>query len=658
MRLTQNGLLLILNIQCMNLIFRKASWLLFLTVYLGLQASAQTRRIDSLRNRLAFEKGVNKQQDLLLKLCEQNFSLSADSLSSYVKRGLTLCKEGSTAHFRFKNFYCFYFLKMGKATEAIRYTDSLMKQASSESISTLARLELRYHRTVSLIRDNQYKESIASALNLLGEGEKSKDTLSVLRAYSLLGWANMELESEREAIQWLNKGLRYTTNQTMLANANSLFLNIASCYNLINQPDSALYYINNGLGYCLLSENLTSQANALNIRAAIYSRSSQPGKALHDLENALVIRQKVGDLHYIISDMGQLAHFYAYVNQPEKGIAIALEGIPLAIQANNIYKLIYLKKGLEKNYEAANRKDDAIRTLVDILHLKDSLYEENTEADIAEMKTKYELTKKENIIIQQKAKLLQNRYVSVGSGIAFLLGGIIVWLAYRNHKHKQERKMEQALAEEKIHSIHAVKQAEEKERKRIAADLHDNLGSYAAAITSNIRYLKESGSGENEQLIAQLDENAQGIVTQLSDSIWVLKNEQLEVTKLADRFKSWAQRLIQNYPGVKYFYEEEISNDIEFTPGKMLNIFLILKESLNNALKHSQCTEIRIQFISTDRLLISIEDNGKGFASGKTQGGNGVENIKYRAAQSDLTVRWETSHPTGTKIVLSSTTTN
>ncbi len=658
MRLVQNGLLLILNIQCMSLIFQKASWLLFFMVYLGLQASAQTKRIDSLRSRLAFEKDMNKQKDLLLKLCEQNFSLSADSLRKYVNEGLTRCDERSTDHFRFKNFYCFYFLKMGKAAEAIRYTDSLMKQASSESISTLARLELRYHRTVSLIRDNQYKESIASALNLLGEGEKSKDTLSVLRAYSLLGWANMELESEHEAIQWLNKGLRYTNNTTLLANANSLFLNIASCYNLINQPDSALYYINTGLAYCIQSENLTSQANALNIRAAIYSRSTKSKVALNDLENALVIRQKVGDLHYIISDMGQLSHFYAYVNQPEKGIAIALEGIPLAIQANNIYKLIYLKKGLAKNYEAANRKDDAIRTLVDILHLKDSLYEENTEADIAEMKTKYELTKKENIIIQQKAKLLQNRYVSVGSGIAFLLGGIIVWLAYRNHKHKQERKMENALAEEKIHSIHAVKQAEEKERKRIAADLHDNLGSYAAAITSNIRYLKESGSGENEQLIAQLDENAQGIVTQLSDSIWVLKNEQLEITKLADRFKSWAQRLIQNYPGVKYFYEEEISNDIEFTPGKMLNIFLMLKESLNNALKHSHCSEIRIRFISTDQLTISIEDNGSGFPATNTNTGNGIENIKHRASEFDLKVQWEMLTPSGTKVTIFTTTTN
>ena len=106
-----------------------------------------------------------------------------------------------------------------------------------------------------------------------------------------------------------------------------------------------------------------------------------------------------------------------------------------------------------------------------------------------------------------------------------------------------------------ICSLQAIKQAEEKERKRIAADLHDNLGSYAAAISSNIRYLKGNNHEENQLIVAQLDENAKGIVTQLSDSIWVLKNEQLSITKLADRFKAWTQRIIQNYPHVKYFYQ-------------------------------------------------------------------------------------------------------
>ncbi len=308
---------------------------------------------------------------------------------------------------------------------------------------------------------------------------------------------------------------------------------------------------------------------------------------------------------------------------------------------------------MHRSAKAAHRINDYAEILKNIIFLKDSLHNKNSEGAIAEMVTKYELQKKENIIIQQDNKLIRNRYISIGSAIAVILASLIFWLIYRNYSHIQQRKMEQALAAEKISSIKAVQQAEEKERKRIAADLHDNLGSYAAAITSNIRYLKEEPLKDNEFIISQLDENAQGIVTQLSDSIWVLKNEQLPITKLADRFKAWTQRIIQNYPTVKYFYEEDITNDIELTPGKILNIFLILKECLNNSLKHSNCTEIRIYFVSNEKLHLRIEDNGKGFQSNMLNRGNGVENIKYRAKECDLHVSWQSLTPSGTRVVIS-----
>jgi len=616
---------------------------------------SQTKRIDQLRDRLAGETARSKQQTLLLDLCEQYSSLSADSLQQYVNMGLAISKENSNEHFLFRNYYCFYFLKLGDATQSRIYSDSLLRRVSSLKNNEQILLEILANKAIAQVRENQYKEAIETSLKFLEGAEHRKDTLCVLRAYTILGWVNMELDNVPESINWLSKGLQYTDNVQILSNISSLHNNIASCYEHIRQYDSAIHYVNLGLKYSTAVENLGNQANALNIRADIYSKTNKIKKAQQDLEEALIIRGKIGDLPYIIADMGQLSRFYATTHQTDKGISLALEGIKLSRNSNNLYKLIYLNQALAKNYEAASNIPEYAKVLKEIIYLKDSLHEKNSIDAIAEMVTKYELQKKENIIIQQENNLIKNHYFSVGAGIAFILASIIIWLIYRNYTFIQKRKMEFALAEEKIHSSKAVQQAEENERKRIAADLHDNLGSYAAAITSNVRYLKE-GRMEPSSLISQLDENAKGIVTQLSDTIWVLKNEQLPITKLADRFKAWTQRMIQNYPDVRYYYEEDIVEDIEFPPVKMLNIFLILKECLNNALKHSRCTTIMIHVSSDHGLCISIADNGKW--AEESIAGNGIENIKHRAKECDLMIVWEALEPSGTKVILTSATTN
>lgn len=83
-----------------------------------------------------------------------------------------------------------------------------------------------------------------------------------------------------------------------------------------------------------------------------------------------------------------------------------------------------------------------------------------------------------------------------------------------------------ALAEEKRITINAVKAAEEKERVRIAADLHDNLGAYAASLSSNLGYIqpldKESAMSN---AFRELNNNSNAIISELNDTIWVLKKK-------------------------------------------------------------------------------------------------------------------------------------
>ena len=626
----------------------------FLLMFGGIISHAQTNRIDILRS--IFEKAVSKEENkqVALNMCEQYYSLSPDSLLRYIIIGKRCAEPGSPEYTEFQNYYCTYLFKIGKISQGMALSDSLISLAKFNSAPDRVGMDIIAIRCSGFIRNGENKEAIRQSFMLLQAAEKLKDTLVVTKAYTLLGWANMELDQNNEAIKWMVKGVHYTSNPKIIEKEYNLFSNIAACYDNVNQEDSAFYYITLALRYSKSQDNLASFANALNIRASIYIKKNNDSAAEADMQEALSVRQRIGDMLYVTSDMAGLSYFYASTNQTEKGINIAKEGIAIAEKANNLSKLIFLYSSLGENYHKSNKLNEYNATLENIIRLKDSLYKKNSSDAIAEMEAKYNLQKQQNIIITQNYALTRSRYLSIGSSLLFLLGLLLIWVLYRNYRLSQKRKMEIAVAEQKMLSGKAVELARENERKRIAADLHDNLGSYAAAITANVKYLREKQGAEDDIIMAQLDTNAQSMVTQLSDTIWVLKNEHLPFTGLADRFKLWMLKLMQNYPHIKYHYNENIVNDIEFTPARILHIFLMLKECVNNAVKHSNCTELKIDFFSNNTWRICIEDNGRGFESTYISKGSGIDNIKNRASESGWVVEWEKVVPSGTRVVIMS----
>lgn len=632
------------------------SWFCIVFFLLSQQAFSQTTKLDSLKNLLGKKSSVQFQTDVLLKICTRNFSLPTDSFYAYIEQLQKIVKPGSPEYYRTQVFYCQYLSKKDSIETAIAISDSLMKAIPAEDIFQPAWFAVNNFIAGVNVRTNKSKEAIARFLSSLEKAEEIRDTFWVLRSYSGLGYANMEITNWEAAVKWCGKGIRFSKNELILEQCGQLFSNYASSLNNLGERDSALHYINLALKYGRQDENYLVIANALNIRAAIYEGDKNYKACEDDLMEALSIREKNFDLDMVVSDMAQLSFFYAYTNQQDKGIQIANKGIGLIKGSNPFSKLIFLNKALAENYKSAGKDKEYAETLLTLMQLRDSLNELNSHQSIAELEVNYELQKKENIIIQQESKITRNRYVTIGSIILIALLSILFGLLYRNRQLVRMRKMESELVEQKIKSDEAVKRAEENERKRIAADLHDNLGAYAAAITSNVKNLNVHSA--NEKIIAtNLEENANNMVTQLGDTIWVLKNEQLNFTKLADRFKLWMQRLMKNYPHVKYYFTEEINNDVLFTPATILNLFYILKECVNNALKHSNCTELKINFTSNNVLNISVSDNGNGMDS-QNLNGNGIENIKNRALACNWNVEWQSIQSKGTVVFLKSNTTN
>jgi len=623
-------------------------------------SSCQTHAIDSLKNQINKAGNISGKLKVIFALCTKRHSLSTDTLCKYASIAKTLSAAENNRHDMIlaDYYYVNYLIKKGQIDSALSVCDTYVPELKNNSDENQQYLSFIGTKIGLLIKLNRYKESFATCYLLLNESEKSRDTVSGLLALNDLGWINMEMDQNQEAIGFLKTALQNPAAHNTEKYGEYLsfiYSNIAAAYSSIDKNDSAEYFINKAIVLARKFENLTSLANSLAIKAGIMSATNRNKQAEDELIEVVNIRKQIGDPFFIVSDMNQLAVYYYHNNQPQKGVAISQEGIDMAVKNNLDSKLPLLYDGLAQNYYVAGNYKMYGETLKKIITLKDSLYKKNSAEALADIQGKYEVQKKENIIVTQHLDLVKKNYLLFGSLLLFVLITASATLLFRIYRKKQKMKVSFMMAEEKRLSHEAVIHAEEKERKRIAADLHDNMGAYATAIIANVDDIVVSKKNDAEPALFNLKINAIELMSNLRDTIWASYKEKIFLTGISDRFKSYIKKIMSAYPNVHIEVSERINNDISFSAIQALNIFRILQEACTNALKHSGANMIEVLFESNGTLKLCVKDNGQGITDcNYINNGNGIKNMKLRASESGLYLRVEENQPSGSMIIVTS----
>jgi ligand-binding sensor domain-containing protein/signal transduction histidine kinase len=200
--------------------------------------------------------------------------------------------------------------------------------------------------------------------------------------------------------------------------------------------------------------------------------------------------------------------------------------------------------------------------------------------------------------------------------------GVTVYAARR----KMQRKLQL------LQQRHAV----EKERGRIAKDIHDDLGSSLTRIMM-LGERVEEGLGRREDIaphVSKIVASARHTVQSLDEIVWAVNPENDTLNGLLEYIGHYANEFCEN---TRLNCRLELPAELpEFNLAAEVrhNLFLVVKEALHNALKHSDATEVRVEAaVNGDVLEILVADNGRGFelnASNAGRQGNGLRNMRKR----------------------------
>lgn len=299
-----------------------------------------------------------------------------------------------------------------------------------------------------------------------------------------------------------------------------------------------------------------------------------------------------------------------------------------------------LSKILEKTEDYHN----AYYQLKKYTEVNDSIVAGNTKNEILFLESKFKNKENESKIkelsfqknnAELKSKNDRLKYIFFATTSIALLLLIIFILLYQRKKSQlvKERELKSAhqidslKKRREVELMQAMIKGEESERKRIARDLHDSIGSKLSALKIVFSTLENKiDNNKTSQIDSILDTS----ITELRQISYNLVPESLLQLGLENALSDLCYTLQAASVNIE-FHAIEIKDDLSVST--QLNIFRIVQEILNNALKHSFCTQILITCSqNSNRFYITIEDNGIGFTVSNREGteGLGLKNIKTR----------------------------
>lgn len=488
----------------------------------------------------------------------------------------------------------------------------------------------KIHRDIGTFHYNNgdFTNALKHFFKFLEAAEKVDNKYNIAVSYQAIGSVYMETEKFDEAVKYLEKAERILFDLNEIESLGRTKITLGNVYYLQYQDSiSEVYYkealhhfqaINDSVGLRDAYKNLGSLYFEMgNQRDTIIGAEFMKNSLKYVKDNdTLSLFQTLVGLGEIYAYSGNLSEAKIYLDR-------CAEYTPY-IKA--IHKKADYYYALHHYHKEIGDFEQALANFKLFKIYKDSILNTENNNLLNELNIKYETEQKEQHIELLTAQEQKQQLTILVIMLSVVLLSIVSLLLFVRFKKQQKRKSAQELQAQK-----------EAERIRISSDMHDEIGAGLTRIVMQSEQIKmqlQSGKELKNGIVESLDKMAsesRELSRNIGEIIWALnpKNDTL------DNLFAY----IRNYV-YDYLDEVNITCKIAFpenipatsvSPELRRNVFLIVKEALNNLVKHANATQANvILLISENHFSLTIKDNGTGIADRTQTSGNGLGNMKKR----------------------------
>ncbi len=499
-----------------------------------------------------------------------------------------------------------------------------------------------------------YDKALKYFFDALKDFEKIKNERFESNALNNIGMLYFDLHNYQQSLKYhlKAKAIYEKLQDPYLLGAVST--NIGNVYVHLQKPDSAEYYYLNAIKMHKLARDDYGLSIAYNGYAGLLANKGDTIKALSYFNETLKLKESLNEQVGISSVLIQMAGIYHKQKKPQLELEYLTRAKSIAEKNDFKKDLIEIYRSLAVFYETSNTAL-SLGYFKKYSAVKDSVFNENSNRQITELNTKYETGKKELQLKQQDLLITKKNFMIAGISGLLLLVTLLGFSYYKRYQLKQDKKLQSAVMKQQDISTKEIIEAEENERKRIAADLHDGVGQMMSAAKMNLSvfeselpFTSESQKTSFENVIGLIDESCKEI---RAVSHQMMPNALLK-SGLASAVKEFIDKIDTRVIKVSLYAEglnERIDNNTETV------LYRVIQECVNNVLKHSAADHLDISLIKdSDGIAVTIEDNGIGFNSADKLKfeGIGLKNIISRINYLKGTIDFDSTAGRGTLVAI------